>query len=114
MPTTKEYKDFILEKLEMLDNIICKPMIGEYLLYYNGIYFGGICDNRLMVKIVQINKKYMLTEQLPYEGAKPMYVIDDLENKELIKEIIVETCICLANKKKWVKWEFSDLDSHFL
>ncbi len=42
----------------------------------------------------------MLTEQLPYEGAKPMYVIDDLENKELIKEIIVETCICLANKKK--------------
>ena len=114
MPTTKEYKDFILEKLEMLDNIICKPMIGEYLLYYNGIYFGGICDNRLMVKIVQINKKYMLNEQLPYEGEKPMYVIDELGNKELIKEIIVETCICLANKKKWVKWEFSDLDSHFL
>lgn len=56
----------------------------------------------------------MLTEQLPYEGAKPMYVIDDLENKELIKETIVETFICLANKKKWVKWEFSDLDSHFL
>ena len=60
MPTTKEYKYFILEKLEMLDNIICKPMIGEYLLYYNGIYFGGICDNRLMVKIVQINKNTCL------------------------------------------------------
>lgn len=103
MPTTKEYKDFILEKLEMFDNIICKPMMGEYLLYYNGIYFGGICDNRLMVKIVDNNKKYNLNEQLPYDGSKPMYVIADLDNKELIKEIIVETCICLANKKKRVK-----------
>ena len=46
MATTKEYKDFILEQLELLDNITCKAMMGEYLLYYNNILFGGIYDNR--------------------------------------------------------------------
>ena len=58
MATTKEYKDFVLEQLNLLDNINCKPMMGEYLLYYNGILFGGIYDDRLLVKIVDNNKKY--------------------------------------------------------
>lgn len=49
MATTKEYKDFILEQLELLDNITCKAMMGEYLLYYNNILFGGIYDNRFIV-----------------------------------------------------------------
>ncbi len=73
MATTKEYKDYILKKLGI---ITYKPMMGEYLLYYNGIYFGGICDNTLMVKKVLGNEKYKLDSQIPYEGAKPMYVIE--------------------------------------
>ena len=51
-------------------------ILGEYLLYYNDIYFGGICDNTLMVKKVLGNEKYKLDSQIPYEGAKPMYVIE--------------------------------------
>ena len=58
MSTTKEYKDFILEQLNLLDNITSKQMMGEYLLYYNRILFGGIYDDRLLVKIVDSNKKY--------------------------------------------------------
>lgn len=65
MATTKEYKDFILEQLELLDNITCKAMMGEYLLYYNNILFGGIYDNRLLVKIVNSNKKYNMRERRP-------------------------------------------------
>lgn len=99
MATSKEYKDFILEQLDLLDNITFKAMMGEFLLYYNNVLFGGIYDNRLLVKIVDTNKKYNMNEQIPYETAKPMYLVDDVDNKELLKEIVIETCNGLPNKK---------------
>ena len=92
MATSKEYKDFILEQLDLLENIKCRPMMGEFLLYYNDILFGGIYDNRLLVKIVDTNKKYNMNEQIPYKNGKPMYFIDDVDDKELLKEIVIETC----------------------
>lgn len=99
MATVKEYKDFIVEQLDLLDNIVCRPMMGEYLLYCDGTLFGGIYDNKLLIKIVNSNKKYNLQEQIPYEHAKPMYIIDDLDNKDLIKEIVLATCEDLKTKK---------------
>ena len=99
MATSKEYKDFIIEQLDLLDNITCKAMMGEFLLYYNDVLFGGIYDNRLLVKIVDTNKKYNMQEQTPYENAKFMYLVDDIDNKELLKEIVIETCKSLPNKK---------------
>ena len=98
MASSKEYKDFILEQLELLDNIICKSMMGEFLLYYNNKLFGGIYDDRLLVKRTDTNKKYNMQEQIPYESAKPMYLVDAVDNKELLKEIIIETCMGLSNK----------------
>ena len=99
MATSKEYKEFILEQLNLLDNITYKSMMGEFLLYYNNVLFGGIYDNRLLVKIVDTNKKYNMQEQIPYESAKPMYLVDDVDNKELLKEIVIETCKGLSNIK---------------
>ena len=80
MATTKEYRDFVLEQLNLLDNITCTSMMEEYLLYYNRILFGGIYDDRLLVKIVDNNKKYNMQESIPYYGAKPMYLVDDIDN----------------------------------
>ena len=99
MSSSKEYKEYILEQLNLLENITCKPMMGEFLLYFNGILFGGIYDNRLLVKRTETNAKYNMQEQIPYESAKPMYLIEDIENKELLKDIIIETCKGLPNKK---------------
>ena len=99
MATSKEYKDFILEQLELLNDITCRPMMGEYLLYYNGILFGGIYDDRLLVKIVNSNKKYNMKDELPYEGAKPMYLVEDVDNKELLIEIIIDTSKDLSKNK---------------
>ena len=99
MATSKEYKEFILEQLNLLDNITYKAMMGEFLLYYNNVLFGGIYDNRLLVKIVETNKKYNMQEQIPYESAKPMYLVDDIDNKELLKEIVIKTCEGLPHKK---------------
>ena len=92
MATTKDYKDFILEQLSILDKITCKSMMGEYLLYYNEILFGGIYDNRLLVKIVDTNKYYNMKESIPYDGAKVMYLVDDVDNQESLKDIVLDTC----------------------
>ena len=92
MATTKDYRDFILEQLNLLDNLTCKSMMGEYLLYYNGILFGGIYDDRLLVKIVVSNKKYNMKESIPYDGAKPMYLVDDVDNQDTLKDIVLDTC----------------------
>ena len=92
MATTKDYRDYILEQLNLLDNITCKSMMGEYLLYYNGLLFGGIYDDRLLVKIVDSNKKYNMQESIPYESAKPMYLVDDVDNQEMIRDIVLDTC----------------------
>ena len=91
MATTKDYRDFVLEQLKLLDNITCKSMMGEYLLYYNGVLFGGIYDDRLLVKIVNNNKKYKMQESIPYDGAKTMYLVDDIDNQELLKDIVLDT-----------------------
>lgn len=92
MSTTKEYKDFILEQLSVPDDITCRPMMGEYLLYYNGSLFGGIYDDRLLVKIVDGNKKYNMEESVPYDGAKPMFLVDDVDNPGALRDIILDTC----------------------
>ncbi len=91
MATKKEYKDFILEQLSLLDNITCKQMMGEYLIYYNKILFGGIYDDRLLVKIVDSNKKYNMKKSIPYENAKPMYLVDNVDNKDILRSIVLDT-----------------------
>ena len=92
LKATKDYRDFILEQLNLLDNITCKSMMGEYLLYYNGLLFGGIYDDRLLVKIVDSNKKYNMQKSIPYESAKPMYLVDDVDNQEVLRDIVLDTC----------------------
>ena len=92
MATKKEFMEFVLDQLSLLDNISYKSMMGEYLLYYNKILFGGIYDNRLLVKSVPDNKKYNMNEEYPYSGAKAMYLVTEIDSKELLKEIVIDTC----------------------
>ena len=91
MASTKEYRDYILEQLSLVPGITCRPMMGEFLLYANGVLFGGIYDDRLLVKIVPENKQYKMTEEIPYDGAKPMHLVEDVDNKEKLAEIINAT-----------------------
>ena len=91
MASTKDYRDYVIDSLSLLDDITYKPMMGEYLLYYRGVLFGGVYDDRLLVKIVNDNKKYNMEEAIPYDGAKPMYYIDDLDNRELLRDIVLDT-----------------------
>ncbi len=91
MATKKDYRDFILEQISDLGDIICRPMMGEYLLYYQGVLFGGLYDDRLLVKKTVDNVKFNLPEVVPYPHAKPMYQIEDVDDRELMKEVILTT-----------------------
>ena len=91
MASSVEYKDFILEQLSLLDNVTYRYMMSEYILYYNGIIFGGIYDDRLLVKKTNSNKKYNMKEAIPYNGGKAMYFVSDVDNMELLKQIVLDT-----------------------
>lgn len=101
MATSKEYKEFIIEQLSCLSEITIRPMMGEYLLYYQGKLFGGIYDNRFLIKITEIGKKLMENpkEEIPYQGAKPMLLVEEIENQNSLKKLIISTCEELPNKK---------------
>ena len=92
MASSVDYKDFILEQLSLLDSITCKKMMGEYLLYNDGVLFGGIYDNRFLVNRTKTNERFKMEEQLPYKGAKTMYFVEDVDDKKLLKKIVNETC----------------------
>lgn len=98
MASTKEYRDFILEQLSEAPNIICRSMMGGFLLYSNNVLFGGIYDDRLLVKIVPENEQYKMIEEIPYDGAKPMYFVEDVDDKVKLAEIVEATVKGLAGK----------------
>lgn len=89
MASTKGYLTFILEQLSGLDEITYRAMMGEYILYYRGKVVGGIYDDRLLVKPVKAVIELMpeATYELPYEGAKEMILVDELENKDFLAQL---------------------------
>ena len=90
MASSKEYLDFVLEQLSELDDITYKAMMGEYIIYYRGKIVGGVYDDRFLVKSVNTAKNMMPEAELelPYEGAKEMLLVDNIENKEFLKELL--------------------------
>ena len=83
---SKEYLEFILGQLAELDEITYRAMMGEYIIYYRGKIVGGIYDDRLLVKPIKSSISYMpkATYELPYDGAKEMLLVEDVDNKEFL------------------------------
>ena len=86
MASSKEYLDFILEQLSDLEEISYRSMMGEYIIYYRGKIVGGIYDDRFLVKPVKSAIAYMPNAkyELPYDGAKEMLLVDDVDNKDFL------------------------------
>ena len=84
MASSKEYLEFILGQLSELEEITYRAMMGEFIIYYRGKIVGGIYDDRLLVKPVKSAISYMPTApyELPYEGAKEMLLVNEVDNKE--------------------------------
>ena len=98
MATSKEFKDFILEQLADLSPITCRPMMSEYLLYYKGTLVGGLYDDRLLVKPNANNTGFAMPLETPYEGAKQMYMVEDVDDREKLINIIKSTYAGLIKK----------------
>ena len=90
MASSKEYLDFILEQLSELDDVTYHAMMGEYIIYYRGKIVGGIYDDRFLVKLTKSAAAMMpdADRELPYEGAKKMLLVDNIENKEFLRELL--------------------------
>lgn len=89
MASSKEYSDFILEQLSDLDEIKCRAMMGEYIIYYKGKIVGGIYDDRFLVKPVKSAASLMpdAVYELPYDGAKEMLLVNNVDSRDFLAEL---------------------------
>ena len=104
MASSKEYLDFMLEQLSELDEISCRAMMGEYIIYYRGKIIGGIYDDRFLVKPTKSAAAMMpdADMELPYEGAKEMLLVDNVEDRDFLRKLLAAMYdeLPAAKKKK--------------
>ena len=102
MASNREYLDFILEQLSGLENIKYRAMMGEFILYYRGKIIGGIYDDRFLVKPTKSALAMMpdADREIPYEGAKEMLLVDNVDNREFLTELLTSMYDELPEPKK--------------
>ena len=102
MASSKEYLDFILWQLSELDDVSYRAMMGEYIIYYRGKIVGGIYDDRFLVKPTKSAMAMMPDAEfaLPYEGAKKMLVVDEVDSRDFLRELLEEMYPELPAPKK--------------
>ena len=90
MASSKEYLEFIMEQLSGLEDVSWRAMMGEYIIYYRGKIVGGIYDDRFLVKPVESARAMMPEAEMeqPYEGAKEMLLVDDVDDREFLCELL--------------------------
>ena len=90
MASSKEYLDFILEQLSGLEEVSYRAMMGEYIIYHRGKIVGGIYDDRFLVKPTKSAKNMMpdADMEVPYEGAKEMLLVDNVDNREFLQSLL--------------------------
>ena len=90
MPSTKAYLDFVSDQLSEAGEVSFRPMMGEYVLYYRGKVIGGIYDDRFLVKPTKSAAALMpdAQKELPYAGAKEMLLVDNVDDKAFLRELL--------------------------
>lgn len=90
MASSKEYLEFILDQLSGMDEISHRSMMGEYIIYFRGKIVGGIYDDRFLVKPTKSAKAKMpeADMEVPYEGAKEMLLVDEVENRDFLRDLL--------------------------
>ena len=99
MASSADYLDYVLDLLADVPEVTSRKMMGEYLLYASGKLFGGIYDDRFLVKDTPAARAVLSTTEVPYEGASPMLLVD-IENDKAIAEIIIGMLPGLPEPKK--------------
>ena len=107
MASSRAYLNFVLDQLSGLENITYRGMMREFILYDRGRIFGGIYDDRLLVKDVPAARKLLPQAVLesPYEGAKPMLLVDEIDNRERLQELVQAMYSELPEPKRSRKYD---------
>ena len=102
MATSKEYLSFMLDQFSMMEGISHRAMMGEYIIYVNGKVAGELCDNRFLVKITPSSVAMMPNahQEPPYPGAKNMLLVENVDDREFLKELLEAMCPELPDPKK--------------
>lgn len=102
MASSKQYLEFVLEQLSQLNEISYRAMMGEYIIYYQGKIVGGIYDDRFLVKPTKSARSLMPDAplEIPYEGAKQMLLVDNIDDKDFLSELLNAMIDELPNPKK--------------
>lgn len=89
MASSKEYLDYILEQLSEVEGITWRAMMGEYIIYHKGKVAGGVYDDRFLLKPTKTALRLMPDAEMqkPYDGAKEMLLVDNVEDREFLKEL---------------------------
>ena len=104
MASDRQYLEFIMDQLSPLGDVSYRAMMGEYILYYRGRIFGGIYDDRLLVKQVSAAVKLMPDAEIekPYDGAKEMILVNDVDDRGFLKNLVESMWEELPEKKRKV------------
>ena len=102
MASQEEFVTYVTEQMKDAGEITCRKMFGEYGVYCDGKIFALICDDQLFLKITKEGRKICpdLQEALPYEGAKPYFLVEELDDRELMTRLVQETVKALPEPKK--------------
>ena len=90
MASSKDYLEYVLDQLSSLNDISYRAMMGEYIIYYQGKIVGGIYDDRFLVKPTKSALDLMpdASRELPYEGAKEMLLVEDIDDRSFLNELL--------------------------
>ena len=90
MASSKDYLEYVLDQLSSLDDISYRAMMGEYIIYYQGKIVGGIYDDRFLVKPTKSALDLMpdASRELPYEGAKEMLLVEDIDDRDFLNDLL--------------------------
>lgn len=90
MTSSRNYLDFVLDRLSDVDDVTYRPMMGEYILYFKGKIIGGIYDDRFLVKPTKSAKRLMpeAAYETPYAGAKDMLLVDNIDDSDFLRELL--------------------------
>ena len=102
MASSKDYLEYVLDQLSTLDDISYRAMMGEYIIYYQGKIVGGIYDDRFLVKPTKSALDLMpdASRELPYEGAKEMLLVEDIDDRDFLNELLNAIAYELPAPKK--------------
>lgn len=94
MASRQEFVEYVADQLREAGGITYKKMFGEYGIYCDGKFFGVICNDQLFIKITKAGEAYgeRLIQAPPYQGAKPYYLLEDVDDREFVTGLVAETC----------------------